>query len=531
MPSGISYIIGNEAAERFSFYGMKAILAVFMTQYLINSTGEKDVMPEHEASFWFHVFTIATYGMPILGALLSDIFLGKYRTIILLSIVYCLGHLALAIDETRLGLTIGLTLIAIGSGGIKPCVSAHVGDQFGQGNSALINKVYNYFYLSINFGSFVATLITPLLLVSYGPHLAFGLPGLLMLLATIVFYAGRNKFIAIKPAGIKAYKKDLFSKQGLKALSGLSVIYFLFISFFWALFDQTGSTWVFQAMRMDKVVNLGFIQFELLPSQIQAINPILILTLIPLFTFIIYPFIQKRINFSLIKRIMVGLFLAAIPFVVCALVEQQLVDGNKPSIIWQFVAYLFLTIAEILVSISALEFAYTQAPNTMKSFITSFYLLSVAAGNVITIAVTHFMIAPLPIANVIPGEQTYVEFVNTDISKDVSRISFEGISGLKYADEGGLQGTFFLAEADASGTVYQILDASKKPVSSIGEFKPGPTFKAAYSKLDGAAYFWFFAGMMFTVSILFVFVAKNYKEEFYIQSEEDIEIDISIAEN
>jgi proton-dependent oligopeptide transporter, POT family len=130
MPPGVPYIIGNEAAERFSYYGMRTILVVFMTRHLMDRSGELAPMSDEQAKYWYHQFMSAVYFFPILGALLADIFLGKYRTIIGLSIVYCLGHLALALDETRVGLAVGLTLIAIGSGGIKPCVTAHVGDQF-----------------------------------------------------------------------------------------------------------------------------------------------------------------------------------------------------------------------------------------------------------------------------------------------------------------------------------------------------------------------------------------------------------------
>ena len=134
MPRGIPYIIGNEAAERFSFYGMKAILFIFMTKFLVDSAGNSDVMTETEANQRIHLFIFAAYFFPVIGGYLSDRFFGKYRTIIALSIVYCIGHLALALDETRTGLYIGLGLIAIGAGGIKPCVSAHVGDQFGPTN-------------------------------------------------------------------------------------------------------------------------------------------------------------------------------------------------------------------------------------------------------------------------------------------------------------------------------------------------------------------------------------------------------------
>ncbi|HYQ71075.1 MAG TPA: MFS transporter, partial [Gammaproteobacteria bacterium] len=123
MPSGIPYIVANEAAERFSYYGMRAILVVFMTQYLVGSGGAPDLMSEDEAKGWFHLFASAVYFTPLLGALLADGLLGKYRTIILLSLVYCAGHFSLALDDTRAGLAIGLGLIALGAGGIKPCVS------------------------------------------------------------------------------------------------------------------------------------------------------------------------------------------------------------------------------------------------------------------------------------------------------------------------------------------------------------------------------------------------------------------------
>ena len=172
MPAGIPYIVGNEAAERFSFYGMKAILTVFMAHHLMSRDGTPAPMSGDDAKAYFHWFVSAVYFFPLLGALIADSWLGKYRTILSLSVVYCLGHLALAIDETRLGLLLGLVLIAVGSGGIKPCVSAHVGDQFGQSNQHLLPKVFGWFYFAINFGSFFSFAVIPRLLENYGPHVA-----------------------------------------------------------------------------------------------------------------------------------------------------------------------------------------------------------------------------------------------------------------------------------------------------------------------------------------------------------------------
>src|SRR5690606_7822082 len=146
MPSGVVHLVVNEGAERFSFYGMRAILVVFMTGMLLNAQGEPAPMGEAEAKSHFHLFASAVYFFPFLGALLADVFWGKYKTIILLSLVYCVGHLVLAVDHTRVGLFIGLALIALGSGGIKPCVSANLGDQFSPANRHLLTRAYGWFY-------------------------------------------------------------------------------------------------------------------------------------------------------------------------------------------------------------------------------------------------------------------------------------------------------------------------------------------------------------------------------------------------
>ncbi len=393
MPTGIPYIIGNELAERFSYYGMKAILIIFMTQYLRTSAGQPDYMHESDAMVWYHNFVSANYFFPLFGALISDIFWGKYKTILNLSLIYCLGHLFLGIYETRFGLGIGLTLIAIGSGGIKPCVSAHVGDQFTALNKHLLTKVFSYFYLAINLGSAVSTLLIPWLLEHYGSHVAFGLPGVLMLIATFIFWLGRNKFIAIQPVGWDYYRDQLLSPEGKKAIKSMAVIY-TFIAVFWSLYDQSGSSWVLQAEKMNRHVTIGSFHFELLSSQIQAINPILILTLTPLLALWGYPLISRFYPLNAMRKITIGMVLAAISFIFIAIPEIQIAAGLMPSVLWQAGAYIFLTTAEVMVSVTSLEFAYTQAPNSMKSFIMAFYLLSISLGNQFTAIVNKVIQNP-----------------------------------------------------------------------------------------------------------------------------------------
>lgn len=196
-PKGVPYIIGNEGCERFSYYGMNAILYVYMVS-LYAATGLGEEISGNMATSTIHLFKTGVYAFPMIGAILADRFLGKYNTIFWLSIVYCFGHLVLSLTEgTMWGLQLGLALIAIGSGGIKPCVSANVGDQFGKSNWHLVQKVYQMFYFIINFGSFFAVLIIPLLKEWYGFKVAFAVSGILMFIATIIFWMGRYKFVHV----------------------------------------------------------------------------------------------------------------------------------------------------------------------------------------------------------------------------------------------------------------------------------------------------------------------------------------------
>jgi dipeptide/tripeptide permease len=214
-PPGIPYIVGNEAAERFSYYGMRQILYIYLVGLLTGFAAEQTLPAatlgdaKVRATQVVHAFMAGVYIFPMIGAILADRYWGKYNVIFRVSLVYVTGHAALAVAG-RLGnlgqlpgaevaMLAGLALIAIGSGGIKPCVSANVGDQFTQANSHLVPQVFQIFYFTINFGSFFACLLTPYLYKHYGPELAFGVPGLLMAAAALVFRLGRSRFVHIAP--------------------------------------------------------------------------------------------------------------------------------------------------------------------------------------------------------------------------------------------------------------------------------------------------------------------------------------------
>ena len=445
LPRQIPYIIGNEACERFSFYGMRNILTPFLVTTLLlyaplaeRAGIAKDV---------FHTFVIGVYFFPLLGGWISDRFFGKYNTVLWLSVVYVIGHGCLAVfEDNRTGFYTGLFLIALGSGGIKPLVSAFVGDQFDQTNKHRAKVVYDAFYWTINFGSFFASLLMPIFLREFGPSIAFGIPGLLMLIATIIFWMGRHKYVHVPPAPpnpdsfLNVVKTALTRREPGQGRPGLVVaglgvvlalgalvlipqlgfviafcialglliafggigtsmqlsralavhpeqavhgvrvvlrvlIVFALVTPFWSLFDQKASTWVLQGDQMTKPEWFH-------PAQMQALNPLLVMLLIPFNNLVLYPAL-KRFGFepTALRRMGAGIAFSGLAWIVAGLLQLSIDGGTPTTIVWQILPYLLLTFGEVLVSATGLEFAYSQAPPSMKGVIMSFWLLSVTFGN------------------------------------------------------------------------------------------------------------------------------------------------------
>jgi POT family proton-dependent oligopeptide transporter len=454
IPRQIPYIIGNEAGERFGFYGMRNILTPFLIGSLLLYA------PEAEragiAKDVFHTFVIGVYFFPLLGGWLSDRFFGKYRTTLWLSLVYCLGFVCLAIcTDNRTGFYAGLFLIALGSGGIKPLVSAFVGDQFDQSNKHLAKVVYDAFYWTINFGSFFASLLMPIFLRSHGPAVAFGIPGALMFIATLVLWLGRRKYVMVPPSPpdphsfLRVARTALLARTpgqrrpglvvaglgGALALLSLAwlvrtdfviavllalglliafggigtslqleraravhppaavdgvravlriLIVFALVTPFWSLFDQKASTWVIQgnAMRMPEEQWWWPGWLVKSPAQMQALNPVLVMLLIPFNNLVLYPALRRLgIEVTALRRMGVGLAFSGLAWIVAALIQLHIDGGDAVSLAWQVAPYALLTFGEVLVSASGLEFAYSQAPPSMKGAIMSFWLLSVSYGN------------------------------------------------------------------------------------------------------------------------------------------------------
>ncbi len=467
MPPQIGFIIGNEACERFSFYGMRNVLTVFLSGYLLTALPEAERGARSKEIF--HLFVMGVYFFPLIGGWLSDTYLGKYRTIFWISLIYCAGHACLAVfEDNPQGFYVGMLLIALGSGGIKPCVSSFVGEQFTQTNKHLAKVVYDAFYWTINFGSFFGSLLIPLVLEhkAWGPKWAFGIPGILMGAATLVLWLGRDRYVIAEPSpadphsflriaktallspdeegrrpgltvvalgvglslaslttagGIELMGSKLVPALGVVpaiclavvalflpigvTLSGLLerarghhpdeeidgaravlrvLVVFALVTPFWSLFDQKASTWVLQAKAMELP---GWAWFKS-PSQMQSLNPALVMLIIPFNNVVLYPALRRLgIDPTPLRRMTVGMAFAGVSWIAAGALQLSIDGGTKLPILWQALPYCLLTFGEVLVSATGLEFAYSQAPAKMKSVLLSFWSLAVTIGNLWVILV------------------------------------------------------------------------------------------------------------------------------------------------
>ncbi|NXB13076.1 S15A1 protein, partial [Cnemophilus loriae] len=374
-PLSIFFIVVNEFCERFSYYGMKAVLTLYFKRFLH--------WDDDFATAIYHTFVALCYLTPILGAIIADSWLGKFKTILYLSIVYTIGQAVLSVGSinelsahNQSGSTsnkalnialslIGLILIALGTGGIKPCVSAFGGDQFEDHQEKQRSTFFSLFYLSINAGSLLSTLITPTLRATEcGIHtkqecypLAFGVPAILMAVSLAVFIIGSKMYKKVKPQGnimlevskcvgfaiknrfrhrSKEFPKrehwldwasEKYDKRLIAQTKMVLKVLFLYIPLpmFWAVFDQQGSRWTLQATAMD-----GDFGFQIQPDQMQIVNPILIVIMVPVVDSLVYPLIKKcKLNFTPLKKMTVGMFLGSLAFVAAALVQVQ-IDKTYP---------------------------------------------------------------------------------------------------------------------------------------------------------------------------------------------------------
>jgi len=417
-PPSSKFIMWNEMCERFSYYGLTAILPLYLSNVLD--------LGQNKATMIMNVFSGCCYITALYGGYLSDAVIGKYNTVLYVSLIYCAGGIFLSVTAipgllgtppNPWGMSVGLALIALGTGGIKPVVSAFLGDQFKPEQAHLLERMFRVFYFVINLGSVFSTILTPIIRSNVNYAAAFGVPTGLLLVATTIFFSGRNRYVRQKPKGsvlkdtIKCIAhavvvrvqegrdtlakdesflflaKDEYPADFIRDVVAALQVLLVFgpIIVFWALYNQCSVRWIFQSELMDRKIGAVTVT----PDQVPVLNPICILFLIPIYDKIIYPTIQKWRPFPQVARIAVGFVLLGVSFVIAGFVQIAIVNSAKESVsvFLQIPQYLLYSMGEVMVSITGLEFAYTQAPKTMKSIMMAGWLIATAIGNYASAAI------------------------------------------------------------------------------------------------------------------------------------------------
>ena len=305
-PRGFFFLFAGEFAERFSFYGMRAILPLYMADQM--------GFGEARGGAFYYYFLSACYFLPLLGGYIADNYFGKYWTIVGFSVPYIMGHLILGIEDPYV-MTAALALLAMGTGVIKPNISTLLGltyDQQRPGLEKLRSHAFQYFYMSINIGAFLAQVIVPVVRDQTGSYaLAFAVPAVFMFIA-LGFFAAGKRFYAVEV--IDRARPPESPEQVVAKLRVLGQVALLFalVSFFWAVFDQSSSAWVFFAKTY---MDLDILGYPLAPDSIQALNPFFIVVIIAgtaLYrTFVAKPAGTARAGVAPTTKMLIGFLLTA----------------------------------------------------------------------------------------------------------------------------------------------------------------------------------------------------------------------------
>ncbi len=330
-PTGFWFFFWGEFAERSSYYGMRAILSLYMT--------EKLGIDEGNAGTFMSLFIAGCYFLPLLGGYIADNFFGKYWTIVGFSLPYIAGQFIVGI-ENKYAVVGALALLAMGSGVIKPNISTLMGmtyDQQRPGQEQLRSNAFSWFYLAINIGAFLSQLGVPWMRTHYGYAIAFMFPAGLMAIALTVFAAGKRYYatetIQRKQVGTSGTTvpegrtitglpihttivsvEEEIADQTLKfqTLARIGSLFFL-IMFFWAIFDQSASTWIFFAKTY---MDLHLFGFAATADQIQSVNALFIMTLLPVSVVFFNSMTRRGRKISATNKMIAGFVLTALSMII-----------------------------------------------------------------------------------------------------------------------------------------------------------------------------------------------------------------------
>lgn len=397
-PKGLAVLFTTEMWERFSYYGMRAVLVLYMVKYLFQPDYSGTVVglgamrsalegilgplePQPFASLIYGLYTGLVYLTPIFGGLLADRVLGQRRTVVLGAVLMAAGHFMMAFEPLFL---LALLTLILANGAFKPNISTQVGGLYAPGDHRR-DRAYSIFYVGINLGAFLAPLVCGTLGEKVGWHYAFGAAGIGMLFGLAIYLRGLRHLPpdarqAARAAPRQAGRLTHEDRRGVVAL----VILCLPTIFFWATYEQQGNTIALWADGFtDRSIDLGFWRGEIPTTWFQAFNPFMIFAFTPFIIGVWARQAKKGTEPSTIVKMALGCLGVAVANLVMALAAWQAGVGGQASWLWLLAYFVIITVGELYLSPIGLSLVSKIAPRSMISLIMGVWLATSFVGNVI----------------------------------------------------------------------------------------------------------------------------------------------------
>jgi POT family proton-dependent oligopeptide transporter len=367
-PRGLYFLFFTEMWERFSYYGMKALLVYYMMKHLLFS--------QEQASHVYGLYTGFVYFTPFFGGLLADRVLGQRRTVIVGAVLMAVGHFLMALESMFFP---ALLFLILGNGAFKPNISAQVGALYSQGDHRR-DRAFSIFYLGINLGAFFSPLVCGTLGEVYGWHYGFGAAGIGMLVGLVIYLTGQKHlapdFLARRTAESVPGDEPM-SRDDRNKILGL-VVLMIFATIFWGVYEQQGNT---LALWADVNTDRHILGWEMPASWFQAFNPAMIILLTPAITGFWSWQARRGKEPSSVAKMAIGCMLLGCSFVVMIFAARVSAGQQIVSLWWLFFCMLILTIGELFLSPVGLSLVTKLAPARMVSMLMGTWFLSSFAGN------------------------------------------------------------------------------------------------------------------------------------------------------
>lgn len=394
-PKGLTYLFSTEMWERFSYYGMRSLLVLYMVKYLLlpghvetiagfpalrgaleGVFGPLAIQPL--ASQVYGLYTGFVYLTPIFGGLLADRVLGQRRTVIIGAVLMALGHFMMAFQQLFL---IALLALILGNGAFKPNISTQVGRLYAPGDHRR-DRAYSIFYVGINLGAFFSPLVCGTLGEKIGWGYGFGAAGVGMLIALSVYLFALR--LLPEDAPFKRAREPQTRRLDAKQRRGVIAILFLCIpvTLFWAGYEQQGNTIALWADAFtDRTIDLGFWQGTIPTTWFQSFNPFMIFVFTPLVVALWRRQAQRGTEPLTATKIACGCFGLGLANLVMAVAAWQVGDGGKASWLWLLAYFVVITFGELYLSPTGLSLVTKIAPASMVSLTMGIWLATDFLGS------------------------------------------------------------------------------------------------------------------------------------------------------